>query len=139
MTSSHLFIKILPGGDLPGIERSLSGQEALALQGFGHAIQRVTDEDRPYTQKELMDLAGNAFNGGVCSAVFLTMARSLHWADMHKVQATSIAAAVALESIADDDADLMSPSASGEEGGESEDAQECTESEDVEVASDEGS
>ena len=57
---------------------------------------------------------------------------------MHKVQATSIAAAVALERIADDDADLMSPAASGEEGGESEDAQECTESEDVEVASDEG-
>ena len=95
---------------MPGLERSLTGQEAMALQGFGHRIQKGSDDDGFgffYTQKELMDLAGNAFNAGVCSAVFLAMARSLPWADMHTVQATSIDASDTSEIIASPDADDM--------------------------------
>ena len=48
--------------------RELSGEEALALQGFDIARQHVGD----FNRRQLMELAGNAFNGGVCLAVVST-------------------------------------------------------------------
>ena len=48
--------------------RELSGEEALALQGFDIARQHVDD----FKRRQLMELAGNAFNGGVCLAVVST-------------------------------------------------------------------
>ena len=48
--------------------RELSGEEALALQGFDIARQHVGD----FKRRQLMELAGNAFNGGVCLAVVST-------------------------------------------------------------------
>ena len=48
--------------------RELSGEEALALQGFDIARQHVDD----FKRRQLVELAGNAFNGGVCLAVVST-------------------------------------------------------------------
>ena len=48
--------------------RELSGEEALALQGFDIARQHVDD----FQRWQLVELAGNAFNGGVCLAVVST-------------------------------------------------------------------
>ena len=48
--------------------RELSGEEALALQGFDIARQHVDD----FKRWQLVELAGNAFNGGVCLAVVST-------------------------------------------------------------------
>ena len=46
------------------VDRVLSGEEALSLQGFEHKLQNM--EDFPeWTLQELVDLAGNAFTAEV--------------------------------------------------------------------------
>jgi hypothetical protein len=51
-------------GDGTVVDRVLSGEEALSLQGFEHKLQNM--EDFPeWTLQELLDLAGNAFTAEV--------------------------------------------------------------------------
>ena len=65
--------------DLPG--RDLAGEEALALQGLPWQWQRRACADR-VSPSDLMDLAGNAFCGAVCSAVLLTALCHCPWAEV---------------------------------------------------------
>lgn len=51
--------------------RILLGEEALAIQGLSHCIQRPLSP--PLTQKDLLEMAGNAFSGFVGMAVLLTI------------------------------------------------------------------
>ncbi len=60
--------------------------EALALQGFSHVIQR--DCYPPLSCKELMDIAGNAFNGAVCLAVITAVVGGADWAHMRRCWAS---------------------------------------------------
>ena len=57
--------------------RLMSGMEALNLQGFSYQFQQVCDP--PLTCREQVDLAGNAFNGGVCEAVLFALVVGSDW------------------------------------------------------------
>ena len=77
--------------DLPYLSRQLTGQEALALQGFSHKIQKVISyihkgQSLTLTQKQLRDLAGNAFNLAVVLAVGTGMAATLPWERASKLR-----------------------------------------------------
>eukprot|EP00969_Alexandrium_andersonii_P000380 16887-Alexandrium_andersonii.AAC.1 len=54
--------------------RELLGQELLAIQGFALAAQQPGNP--PYTQRELVEMAGNAFSGFVGGAVLLSLLTS---------------------------------------------------------------
>ena len=52
----------------------------VCLQGFGY---KFLDEcDPPLANREEVDLAGNAFNGGVCLAVMLAFVLSADWSSI---------------------------------------------------------
>ena len=56
--------------------RELCAEELLALQGFSHAAQGDTMQWAP---KQLVDLAGNAFNGAVVAAVLTASLAAYPW------------------------------------------------------------
>ena len=60
--------------------RLLTGKEALGLQGFGYNF--LDECDPPLANREEVDLAGNAFNGGVCLAVMLALVLSADWSSI---------------------------------------------------------
>ena len=56
---------------LTTIDRALSGEEVLALQGFGHDLQRLADETQCWSSKQKYDLAGNAFAGPISHVLII--------------------------------------------------------------------
>ena len=66
------------------LNRPLLGQEALNLQGFSTQLQNETHVNK-MTAADMMDLAGNAFNGGVVLAVLAAL-----------IKATPLSAALAV-------------------------------------------
>ena len=61
----------------------MSGAEMLAIQGFDHGLQRSTEIGvEEYTEKQLVDLAGNSFTGAVLSAWSLAILGCVPWGDV---------------------------------------------------------
>lgn len=85
------------------------------LQGFSASIQVPCDP--PLTTKELIDLAGNAFNGAVCCALVLAIFGSADW---HRLMALSLHFESGGELSEDEVLSDNEGGRVGEEGGESE-------------------
>ncbi len=66
--------------------RIVCGEETLALQGFCHSAQRNT---KKWRSRQLVDLAGNAFNGAVLVAVLTAALSSFPWQQMPPHSATA--------------------------------------------------
>ena len=60
-------------------KRLVSGEEALELQGFPAEQQRLADMDPPLSCRDVVDLAGNAFNGPVAMAVLISIFVACDW------------------------------------------------------------
>ena len=59
----------------------LAGEEAMCLQGFN--IAALKDEFlQSYTPQDLMELAGNSFNGFVCCACITSLILAGPWDDL---------------------------------------------------------
>jgi site-specific DNA-cytosine methylase len=78
--SSRIWCFSPQGNDvaLQAAGRDMAGEEALALQGFSIQAQNPAVL-KGFMPKELMDLAGNAFNGAVCAAVVTVLLSCCPW------------------------------------------------------------
>ena len=123
------------------VDRLLSGRELLHLQGFD--ARKVGKMGHAFSQKEMVDLAGNAFCGPVLYAVVTALVACVPWATAfrakHIAQALAKPAAIPLPvPPADSDVDLRDSEVDDEdllegEGGESEEVVEGSMSEEPEA------
>lgn len=122
VSSSRLWCRKRLGGV------DLAACEALALQGFSHTAQKVADP--PLTEKELVDLAGNAFNGAVVMAVVASSVAVGRWSEMPTVLSKTGAGQLSARRAAGDDQGAAN-AATLRKGDidDAEEGQECGESE----------
>lgn len=123
------------------VDRLLSGRELLQLQGFD--ARKAGKKVHAFSQKEMVDLAGNAFCGPVLYPLVTALVASVPWATAFRSNhiARALAKPVAIplpvppadsdvgsRPSENDDEDLLE-----EEGGESEERAEASVSEDPEA------
>ena len=113
MSTGILWLRGSCGGRT--VDRLLSGRELLHLQGFD--AKKVGKMGRAFSQKEVVDLAGNAFCGPVLYAVVTALVACVPWAIASR--AKPIAQALAAELVVVPA--LVSPAHSDEGSGDSED------------------
>ena len=92
VASSVFWLHSDGSGKYPPLSRVLSGEEALALQGFSHDIQRpvaITKTNKLMTQRNLRDIAGNMFNGGAIMAMCLATVGTVPWQTAVSVRESS--------------------------------------------------
>lgn len=88
-------------------KRELHGAEAMACQGFPLCRLQYTD----YTHKELSEMAGDAFNGFVFTALFISLMKDIPFSAVQRLESEEEGEASVTDS---QDGDAL------EEGGESE-------------------
>ena len=74
LTSEPRSVTRPPGQAVQCVDHVLTGEEALALQGFDYTLQSRAPDLHKWSQKEKIDLAGNAFSASSVLPLLVALA-----------------------------------------------------------------